>query len=167
MTDSRFSSRPFESSLSARSSPGGACPRTTIFGSSIPTPRHTRPLSGSTARPRSAADTGPRSAQPVAAGLAAAPRRARPRPSRSSRIASEHSPARSTRAWPRPWAGRYEGTPLEAPLASLSSSLVPLATRGASSEHDERRASTGPRNGRRSRSVPCSLRPQGCAKSRS
>ena len=38
----------------------------------------------------------------------------------------------------------YEGMQLEAPLASLSSSLVPLATKGASSEHDKRALPPGP-----------------------
>ena len=38
----------------------------------------------------------------------------------------------------------YEGIQLEAPLASLSSSLVPLATKGASSEHDKRALPQGP-----------------------
>jgi hypothetical protein len=144
MTESRFSSRPFESSLSARPNPG----RDGLSNDDIrildSDPRGPRSVSGSSAAisPSAAPARGQRSQsrRNLRARTSASPSLTKPvEPNRPRALTSQVNQSLA-QAMGRP----YEGLQLEAPLASLSSSLVPLATRGASSEHDKRELPQGP-----------------------
>jgi hypothetical protein len=144
MTDSRFPSRPLETSLGPRSAPGRGVPSSDDIRILDPGPRGGRQVSG----PPGAIS--PLSAQ--ARGARSQSRRgSRARPSTGPSSASPVEPKRQraltsqvnqsmAQAMGRP----YEGIQLEAPLASLSSLLIPLQTRGASSEHDKRTLPPGP-----------------------
>jgi hypothetical protein len=144
LTESRLSSRPLESSLLARSGPGRGAISNDEIRILDSDSRSARPVSGS----GGAISTG-----------AAPARGQRKDPRRGPRLRGSASPALSkpiepnrqraltsqvnqslAQAMGRP----YEGLQLEAPLASLSSSLAPLATRGASIEPAKRKLQPGP-----------------------
>ncbi len=140
MTDSRFSSRTPESSPLARSAPARTGPSSDDIRILESNPSASRPTSGASSLSSSASARAARSqTRRGSRGRPTSPSPAKPLEPRRQRALTSQVNQSMAQAMGRP----YEGLQLEAPLASLSSSLTSLTTK-VSSEHDKRALPLGP-----------------------
>jgi hypothetical protein len=143
-SDSRFPPRPLDSPLSGRTTAGrslSSADDIRVYDADL---RGPRPLSGPTgaASPSAAAARAGRSSTRRGSKARAGTGSSQPKPADPARQRALTSQVNLSmaKAMGRP----YEGLQLEAPLASLSSTLKPLPTRGASGEQDKQLVARGP-----------------------